>query len=253
MIRCVVLIIFHWLLFWFIFFGICVEIWSALTHLIDHILEWIDSLVTCCQFLGILHTFLEHIVFFELIEPLFWILTQLIKEIVAELLILVFCLFEVCTELYLTLPEGDVEVGDVEAEALQLLWILFQNVSHLEWELLEFSLEVLKLYVEHRLNHHLFHFFFITIALDFQVRHLEVLGRDGKLLRDWIHVITGNFKFKYHSDVDFTCLFPLLAWLLNQNSHWQIHLNLPVTILINVNTGHLGVGEPTLEKFMRWR
>ena len=190
---------------------------------------------------------MSHIVFFELIEPLFWILTQLIKEIIAELFILVFCLFVVSTELYLTLLEGDVEVGDVEAEALQLLWILLQNVSNVEWELLELFLEVLKLYIEHGLNHHLLHFFFISIVEDFQIGHLKVLGRDGELLRCRIYVITGNFKLKYRSDVDFTCLFPLLARFLSQNGHWHIHLNLPVTILINVNTGHLGVGEASLE------
>ena len=97
MLRCV-LLIFIFRLFWLLLFGILVEIWNAaLTHLIDHIFEWIDSLVTCCQFLGILHTFLENIDVFELIEPLFWILTQLIKEIIAELFILVFCLFVIGT------------------------------------------------------------------------------------------------------------------------------------------------------------
>lgn len=221
--------------------------------MIDNIFEWIDSLVTCCQLLGILHTFLESIVFLELIEPRLRIFTQLIKEIIAELFILVFCLLVVCTELYLTLPEGDVEVGDVEAEALQLLWILFQNVSQVEWELLELSLEVLELYVDHGLNHHLLHFFFVIFVEHFQVGHLEVLGRHGELLRCRIDIINGNFKLKYDSDVYLTCLFPLLAWFLNQNRHWEVHLNLPVTILINVDTGHLRVGEAILEKRVRRR
>jgi hypothetical protein len=55
----------------------------------------------------------------------------------------------VCGELQLTLLKIESNICDVEAEALQLRWVLLQNISDWNWYFLEHFLGLLELDIYH--------------------------------------------------------------------------------------------------------